>query len=536
MNRLERDQGASKGPADGTTNVLGEIARSEATTRRSILARLGPAAAAGGLVALGQPLAAQAAVNDSLFDRGGAVFNVKAFGALGNGSTDDTAAINSAIAAAVSAQGGTVFFPSGNFVISSTLTLSTRGVHLIGAGRHATVISASAGFRSGDMILITNIQYCSVKHMTLSGGATFRTGGAGVHINGPSAGQMNEMAAAHWVQDMNMYLQFIGVLIDGPTYINYVDGIYMYPLAPNGFGIVVNVTDLTGASVFISNVYVNGGSMSSASQPEAAIRIQHVGDYTLRSFASILCRNGLVVDPSDNSSVNYGVQAGIHEACFFDTMSVRCIRVQPTGTGLVRLLQFTNCWAAGANNEGVLISGNVTSAQFTGCMFHANFGHGFSCVGNGQSDQRIFLDACEALGNDRSFIGGQEKAGFVFENTRNFAIRSCSTGQGYQFDLQRRGIWIKPGCRDFHIANNTVRGNRSEGIRIESGSTNFQLSGNIVRENQVFGVRILSTSNATNHFIVLGNVIRDNTTTATNNFVADFNQGSNRVVADNLIG
>ena len=420
--------------ADDTTKLLTEIAKSEATTRRSILARLGPAAAAGGLVALGQPLAAQAAVTDSLFDRGGAVFNVKAFGAAGNGSTDDTAAINSAIAAAVSAQGGTVYFPQGNFVISSTLTLSTRGVHLIGAGRHATVISASAGFRSGDMILI-GIEYCSVKHMTLSGGATFRAGGAGVHINGPSAGAMNEMAASHWVQDLNMYQQFIGILIDGLTYMNYVDGIYMYPLAANGFGIVVNTTTVTGASVFISNVYVNGGSTSSASQPEAAIRIQHVGDYTLRSFASVLCRNGLVVDPSDNDP-NYGVQAGMHEACFFDTMSVRCIHIQPTNGALVRLLQFTSCWGLPERTtKGVLISGNVTSAQFTGCMFHANLGHGFSCLGDGQTDQRIFLDACEALGNDRSFIG-EEKAGFVFENTRNFAIRGCSTGQGYQFDLQ----------------------------------------------------------------------------------------------------
>ncbi len=47
-------------------------------------------------------------VNDS----GGQVFNVKTYGAVGNGSTDDTAAIRSAITAA-SATGGIVFFPPG---------------------------------------------------------------------------------------------------------------------------------------------------------------------------------------------------------------------------------------------------------------------------------------------------------------------------------------------------------------------------------------------------------------------------------------
>src|SRR6266576_5624046 len=45
-------------------------------------------------------------------------FNVKTYGAVGDGATDDTAAILSAITAA-SATGGTVFFPPGVFVLPS---------------------------------------------------------------------------------------------------------------------------------------------------------------------------------------------------------------------------------------------------------------------------------------------------------------------------------------------------------------------------------------------------------------------------------
>ncbi|MDB4947429.1 MAG: hypothetical protein JWM27_78 [Gemmatimonadetes bacterium] len=56
-------------------------------------------------------------------DRGGAVFNVRGFGAVGDGTTDDTAAINAAIAAA-ELVGGTVLFPpvAIGYVVSSTIT------------------------------------------------------------------------------------------------------------------------------------------------------------------------------------------------------------------------------------------------------------------------------------------------------------------------------------------------------------------------------------------------------------------------------
>src|ERR1700757_551224 len=48
-----------------------------------------------------------------LIDKGGQVYNVKAYGAKVDGVTDDTAAVNAAQAAAVAAGGGVVFIPAG---------------------------------------------------------------------------------------------------------------------------------------------------------------------------------------------------------------------------------------------------------------------------------------------------------------------------------------------------------------------------------------------------------------------------------------
>lgn len=84
----------------------------------------------------------------AVYDKGGAVFNVKAYGAVGNGLDttphDDTQAIKDAVAAAsaalysqsstaVSARGSIVYFPVGVYKITDTIHLPS-GVSIRGAG------------------------------------------------------------------------------------------------------------------------------------------------------------------------------------------------------------------------------------------------------------------------------------------------------------------------------------------------------------------------------------------------------------------
>lgn len=55
------------------------------------------------------------------------VLNVKDFGAKGDGTTDDSAAVTAALAAAYSANGGTIYFPQGRYRINSLSTLQNDG-------------------------------------------------------------------------------------------------------------------------------------------------------------------------------------------------------------------------------------------------------------------------------------------------------------------------------------------------------------------------------------------------------------------------
>ncbi len=67
-------------------------------------------------------------------DKAGQVFNVKAYGATGDGVADDTAEIQAAIDAVEAAGGGVVFFPHGNYKVSSTLTVTGKPVSIQGSG------------------------------------------------------------------------------------------------------------------------------------------------------------------------------------------------------------------------------------------------------------------------------------------------------------------------------------------------------------------------------------------------------------------
>ena len=68
--------------------------------------------------------------------------SVKDFGAVGDGVTDDTAAIQAAINSLASTVGGTIYFPLGTYRTTAILACTQRGVSLVGDGAEASVIKA----------------------------------------------------------------------------------------------------------------------------------------------------------------------------------------------------------------------------------------------------------------------------------------------------------------------------------------------------------------------------------------------------------
>jgi hypothetical protein len=79
----------------------------------------------------------------AVYSRDNNVFNVKDYGAVGNGSTNDTTAIQTAISASQAARTGSVYFPDGTYVITGSLTLASNprcDIALIGNSSNTSII------------------------------------------------------------------------------------------------------------------------------------------------------------------------------------------------------------------------------------------------------------------------------------------------------------------------------------------------------------------------------------------------------------
>lgn len=101
------------------------------------------------------------AIRARIHDMGGQYYNVRAYGAVGNGTTDDWTAISAAIAA-TSTTGARVLFPSGNWRV---------GTHAI---THAIRMESGAKFviNNGETLTLTNMEGTLDQHFTYAGTGT----------------------------------------------------------------------------------------------------------------------------------------------------------------------------------------------------------------------------------------------------------------------------------------------------------------------------------------------------------------------------
>ncbi len=98
------------------------------------------------------------------------IINVKTYGATGDGTTDDTAAINTALAAATA--GSKIFFPVGTYIVvpdgtGNMLRIGAQSLELFGAGRDGSIIKVKASAGNYESV-ITNKSTGSV-NVNISG-------------------------------------------------------------------------------------------------------------------------------------------------------------------------------------------------------------------------------------------------------------------------------------------------------------------------------------------------------------------------------
>jgi len=106
--------------------------------------------------------------------------SVSDFGAVGDGVTNDTVAIEAAIAAS---SGKAIYYPAGTYMTNSLLYNSVTGISIVGENKYTTIIKLNAG-QNNHLLGFNTSTDCAVQNITLDQNKANNTAGHGLRLGG----------------------------------------------------------------------------------------------------------------------------------------------------------------------------------------------------------------------------------------------------------------------------------------------------------------------------------------------------------------
>lgn len=100
--------------------------------------------------------------------------NARQFGAKGDGATNDTTPIATALALAVATTGASLYFPPGTYITDTMSFTGANGLTLYGDGMGVSVLKGRAATR---VLVADTSTHVNVHHLTFNGNCTTRTAG-----------------------------------------------------------------------------------------------------------------------------------------------------------------------------------------------------------------------------------------------------------------------------------------------------------------------------------------------------------------------
>jgi hypothetical protein len=214
--------------------------------------------------------------------------NVKDFGATGNGTTDDSTAIQNAINAINSNRGGRVLFPQGIYRIATGLTCAVQGLELIGEGLpgvSAAQANGSTRILSDDTITALTLNNGGAPSHQVLGykirnlhfrAAAASTTGSGIVIQNCENFILEDVTCSD-------YIGGTGLLIDGKSGNAQYGNLHNYSAGDCLTGLKLQGTAPNGLRMF------GGFFMGQGTQPRASsIGISVTSGDTLRLYGTVI--------------------------------------------------------------------------------------------------------------------------------------------------------------------------------------------------------------------------------------------------------
>lgn len=376
-------------------------------------------------------------------DNASLILNVKSYGATGNGSTDDTAAIQSAINALPSA-GGYVFMPAGTYVVSSSISLK-EGAGLLGAGP-GSIIRVASGALGIDVIKIGDgsgtVSFASVRDLKISADGQ-KTGGVAIALN---------KAYRTWIERVALEFQYDGVTIVNSTAV-WLQKSDIRDTKHNA--ITIESDYMQGFEWYIDQVLCDNPTVTNAGTGlywDGGESL-HVNHTNFQRF-----QNGFIVAPSNGRESRFGFIDGM----LCDFSADNNIKMTNSGNGSAIGLTFSNCWSGTATNYGVLIerpgSGTVQGLRWIGGKVFHNGLAGFRLAGG----LDVHISDSDIIANSQTASAARHGVE-VGADVSDFSIKGCRIGGGFlQGDTHGYAIHIDAGASDHYmIVNNDCHGNNN---------------------------------------------------------------------------
>jgi hypothetical protein len=381
------------------------------------------------------------------------VISVKDFGAVGDGTTNDAAAIQAAVDYAESILGGMVYFPAGDYRVNSTITVTTNVTELVGQGAGVSRIingqTNAPAITFGDGVTAYSRNACRHLVFGQASGVTAVAGNCGLYV---------QKCANFTAQDIDVW-QFPSNLYDGiilsETIQSWVSNISSQGCLRHGILITNECIDL----------YMSDGKSDA-----------NVNGLTAFDSYGLYLTNWTFFG-NTNSGVLADSLGGDGNHFFF---FVNCI-ADSSGSHNWNILdlhvgQFSNCWGGAhvptgvtADLCGFYFSGaNVSDITMSTCSAYSNNGPGI----NINDATRVTLDACVYGADAGVYWGGNGLAGSgsglrIGANADKVTVTGGSAEANASY-----GIDIVSGAQSVSIMNVNVEDNDTGAIRnLANGST-----------------------------------------------------------------
>jgi hypothetical protein len=401
------------------------------------------------------------------------VFNVRTYGAQGNGTTDDTVAIQAALTAAQVA-GGIVHFPQGQYKVSSSLTITGNagGIVVEGAGR-----TVNNDYVNGTVIEPT-LANGNVFIVNLSNGA--QTGGIHFH-------------------DFSINSTAQGATITGGNDFVFENG---------GLASITVDNIQTWGAWNIYNISGNGGATGT-------IYVENTEGVFTKNDDFVITGNtgGLNIHSdyySGNGSSSKFIEFAIPSGEQIDPFYIKDVDVESTGAGIIAESSNAGMIVDGFI-DGLLIDGTTTDSPIR-LLTHGSGGSGatsavsrLKIVNSWLTTSATGLPAVEFSSNGvaASYLNGVDEV--IIANS------NVTAGSG-------PGISVEGGTADVNITGNMLYGSSGCGVNISQGSS-VTVSGN--RIGNVYGIGNSSgvcvapaSGNASTNITITGNDLTGNTNNA----------------------